>query len=217
MPNPFIQPFDHLPATLPVFPLAGAVVMPGAQLPLNIFETRYLNMVQDALSSHRLIGMIQPATKTGSSLQPLHRTGCAGRISAYQETSDGRIEIVLNGVCRFDTGEELPCTRGYRLIVPDWSRFASDYEFPRFDESRQQRPFFTVLDHYLEAKELEIESSVIHRLPFARLLNVLTTLLPLHRCDKQAIIETVSFDDRYQLLLNQFELGGSGAPSHRRH
>ncbi len=217
MQSPFIPRFDHLPATLPIFPLAGAVVMPGAQLPLNIFEPRYLNMVQDALASHHLIGMIQPDEQAGDSEPRLHRTGCAGRISAYQETYDGRIEIVLSGVCRFDIREELPTTRGYRLVVPDWSRFSSDYEFPRFDEARQQAPFFNVLDHYLETQELELDESVIRKLPFARLLNVLTTLLPLRHADKQAIIEAVSFDERYRLLISRFEQSGSGTPSPLRH
>ncbi len=217
MQNPFIPRFDHLPATLPIFPLAGAVVMPGAQLPLNIFEPRYLNMVQDALASHHLIGMIQPDAKAGESEPRLCHTGCAGRISAYQETYDGRIEIVLSGVCRFDIREELPTTRGYRLVVPDWNRFSSDYEFPRFDEERQQAPFFNVLDHYLETEELELDESVIRKLPFARLLNVLTTLLPLRHADKQAIIEAVTFDERYRLLISRFEQSGSGATSPLRH
>ena len=213
MQNPFIQTFDQLPTTLPIFPLQGAVVMPGAQLPLNIFEPRYLNMVEDALASHHLIGMIQPNDPGGD----VHRTGCAGRISAFQETYDGRIEIVLSGVCRFDIQHELPTTRGYRMVVPDWGRFAADYEFPRFDQRSQQSPFFTELNHYLEAKELEIDESVIHKLPFARLLNVLTTLLPLHHKEKQTIIEAVSFEERYRLLISQFERAGSGTPSYLRH
>ncbi len=217
MQSPFIPPFDQLPVTLPVFPLAGAVVMPGAQLPLNIFEPRYLNMVQDALACHHLIGMIQPAEQAGGHEPCLLRTGCAGRISAYQETYDGRIEIVLSGVCRFDIREELPTTRGYRLVVPDWNRFAVDYEFPRFDKERLQAPFFNVLDRYLESEELELDESVIRKLPFARLLNVLTTLLPLRHADKQAIIDTVSFDERYRLLISRFEQSGSHTTPPLRH
>lgn len=213
MQNPFIPTFSQLPATLPIFPLEGAVVMPGAQLPLNIFEPRYLKMVQDTLASHHLIGMIQPESQSDTPDLPISRTGCAGRITAYQETSDGRIEIALSGVCRFDIQEELPTTGGYRLIVPDWNRFASDYEFPRFDERRQQATFFNALDHYLRAKELKIDDSVLHKVPFARLLNVLATLLPLRPRDKQAIIEAISFDERYKLMLNQFELAGNDTPS----
>jgi Lon protease-like protein len=217
MQNPFIQSFDQLPETLPVFPLEGAVVMPGAQLPLNIFEPRYLKMVQDSLASHHLIGMIQPGAQSQSEEHSLCTTGCAGRLSSYQETTDGRIEILLSGVCRFDIAQELPTTRGYRMVVPDWRRFELDYDYPGFDESRLQTPFFTQLDHYLVSKDLEIDRSAIHIIPFARLLNVLTTLLPLPHDDKQAIIEAVTFDERYRLLISQFELAGSDAPSHLRH
>ena len=104
--TPFMPGFDQLPETLPIFPLSDAVVMPGSELPLNIFEPRYLNMVSDALSTHRMIGMIQPDPDARDE-DGLCRTGCAGRITQYRETSDGRIEMVLSGVCRFDLGEEL--------------------------------------------------------------------------------------------------------------
>lgn len=99
--NPFIAPHHQLPKTLPVFPLPGTIVMPGNELPLNIFEPRYLNMVSDALSTHRMIGMIQPDPRSEGE-NDLYQTGCAGRITQYRETSDGRIEIVLCGVCRYD-------------------------------------------------------------------------------------------------------------------
>ncbi len=217
MHNPFIPSFDRLPDRLPIFPLDGAVVMPGAQLPLNIFEPRYLNMVEDSLASHHLIGMIQSGAGREDDSSSLCTTGCAGRLSTYQETADGRIEIVLSGVCRFDIRQELPTTRGYRLVIPDWGRFESDYDYPDFDETRQQAPFFTMLDRYLASKELDIDRSAIHSIPFARLLNVLTTLLPLPHGDKQTIIETLSFDERYKLLISQFQLAGSDAPSHMRH
>jgi Lon protease-like protein len=95
-------------------------------LPLNIFEPRYLNMINDALGGHRMIGMIQPDPAAGSESE-VFRTGCAGRITQYRETADCRIEMVLTGVCRFDLVEELSTTRGYRMIVPDWSRFSEDY------------------------------------------------------------------------------------------
>ena len=95
--SPFIAPYSRLPQTLPIFPLPGAIVMPGSDLPLNIFEPRYLNMVSDALSTHRMIGMIQTDPKSPDS-SALCRTGCAGRITQYRETNDGRIEMVLSGV-----------------------------------------------------------------------------------------------------------------------
>ena len=125
--NPFIPPFEALPDTLPIFPLPGAIVLPHTELPLNIFEPRYLNMTNDALGSHRMIGMIQPDPQ-GETEGRVYRTGCAGRITQFRETADCRIEMTLTGVCRFDLAEELSTTRGYRLVVPDWSRFAGDYE-----------------------------------------------------------------------------------------
>ncbi len=217
MQSPFIQAFDQLPDTLPVFPLEGAVVMPGAQLPLNIFEPRYLNMIEDAMASQHLIGMIQPEAHGENQGYSLRRTGCAGRITTYQETFDGRIEIVLSGVCRFDMQEELPTTRGYRLVIPDWSRFELDYDYPRFEVSKQQERFFEQLEGYMSVQELSIDQNVIHDIPLARLMNILTTLLPLHHEDKQAIIEAVSFESRYNLLVSQFERVGSGGPSQLHH
>ena len=115
----------QLPDVLPVFPLANAVVLPGGYLPLNIFEPRYLNMVQDAMEGHRLVGMVQP--RDDSTKPELYQVGCAGRVTRYYETQDGRLEIVLSGLCRFRIGEELSTTRGYRLIKPDWSEFEIDY------------------------------------------------------------------------------------------
>jgi uncharacterized protein len=217
MQSPFIQGFDQLPDTLPIFPLEGAVVMPGAQLPLNIFEPRYLNMIEDAMASQHLIGMIQPEAHDKAQGHLLHGTGCAGRITTYQETFDGRIEIVLSGVCRFDMQEELPTTRGYRLVIPDWSRFELDYDYPHFEATNQQEEFFERLEGYMSAQELSIDPNVIHDIPLARLMNVLTTLLPLPHKDKQAIIEAVSFESRYNLLVSQFERVGSGGPSHLHH
>ncbi len=121
-----MQQYDQLPDYLPIFPLPNSVVLPGGQLPLNIFEPRYLNMVNDAMEKHRLIGLIQPRDE--SSKPELFDVGCAARITKYEETNDGRIEIILSGLCRFKVKDELTATRGYRLVLPDWTEFESDYE-----------------------------------------------------------------------------------------
>lgn len=210
--SPFIVPYDQLPETLPIFPLSGAIVMPGNELPLNIFEPRYLNMVNDTLSTHRMIGMIQPVPD-GKDESGLCRTGCAGRITQYRETSDGRIEMVLSGVCRFDLGQELPTTRGYRLIIPDWSRFSDDYE-DRENELRNQHDFLTrTLRRYFEIKKLEVDWSVLERLPTVKLMNSLSMALPLSNQDKQVLLETVEPADRlyaFTALLGG-ELDASGS------
>ena len=198
--NPFIVPFEQLPETLPIFPLPGAVLMPGNDLPLNIFEPRYLNMISDALSSHRMIGMIQPDPDTNDE-SGLCLTGCAGRISQYRETNDGRLEIQLSGVCRYDVSEELSTTRGYRLIIPDWSRFPDDYA----DHEAVLRSGHSLLLHtlkrFFDAKQLEIDWTMLERLPTARLMNSLSMALPISEQDKQVLLETVEPLERFNTFI----------------
>lgn len=188
--SPFIARFYQLPDTLPVFPLPGAIVMPGNELPLNIFEPRYLNMVNDALSTHHMIGMIQPDPDTTNGTELCH-TGCAGRITQYRETDDGRIEMILSGVCRYDIGEELPTTRGYRLIVPDWSRFREDYADHEGTLRAEHDRLIRTLKHYFQVKGLEADWSMVERLSTVRLMNSLHMALPLSERHKQVLLETV--------------------------
>ena len=210
--NPFISPHEALPETLPIFPLTGAIVLPRTELPLNIFEPRYLNMVEDALGSHRMIGMIQP-DPGGKAEGAIHRTGCAGRITQYRETSDCRIEMVLTGVCRFDVAAELPTTRGYRLIVPDWSRFADDYV--EQDEALRPRhaQLIESLKRYFDVNDLEADLPMLERLPTARLVDSLVLALPLEAAEKQMLLESVSAESRLEnfvaLLDGDFEIPDS--------
>jgi len=119
--------FEDLPAVIPVFPLPEVLLLPGGMLPLNIFEPRYLAMVQAALAADRMIGMIQPLAAEGRAGDPpLYDTGCAGRISRFEETPDGRFLISLKGVCRFDIAEELATQEGYRRVRADWSHYERD-------------------------------------------------------------------------------------------
>lgn len=209
MQNPFIPAYQELPSTLPIFPLTGAVVMPGAQLPLNIFEPRYMNMVQDVLGKHHLIGMIQPDAGKRASNDQLHSTGCAARVSFYNETHDGRMEIIVTGVCRFDITAELPSDRGYRQIKPNWQRFKSDYDFnlPTPDDKRST--IYSILDRYLNFNALETDTEQLRKLTTPLLVNVLTTALPLSYEDKQTILDTVSFDERFQLLVAKMQMASS--------
>ena len=124
---------DTLPATLPIFPLAGVLLLPHGQLPLNIFEPRYLAMVSEAMSGARLIGMVQPVRPEdeGGEAPAVYGTGCAGRITGFEETDDGRFLITLTGLCRFDIAEELPLDEsGFRPVRADYSRFAADLDEP---------------------------------------------------------------------------------------
>jgi Lon protease-like protein len=193
--SPFIIPYEQLPKTLPIFPLPGAIVMPGNQLPLNIFEPRYLNMVNDVLSTHRMIGMIQPNQKAGDETE-LHRTGCAGRITEYRETDDGRIEMVLSGVCRYDVDEVLPTTRGYSLCVPNWSRFRGDYATEEVKLHGEHERLVQTLKRYFEANGLDTDWSALQRLPTVKLMNTLSMALPFSEQDKQVLLETIEPAER---------------------
>jgi hypothetical protein len=189
-----------LPAELPIFPLAGPVAMPGIQLPLNIFEPRYLNMVQDAMGGDHLIGMIQPLTGQEEVEIPLlHKIGCAGRITSYSETNDGRIVIVLTGVCRFEILGELEERHGYRRVRVGWDRFASDFLTEQDGIVNRDR-FLTSLRNYVRPRGIEIPWDDLKTMADLDLVNLLTAHLPLTPEDKQALIETNTLADRAELM-----------------
>lgn len=210
MRSPFTPPFERLPSTLPIFPLPNAVVMPGAQLPLNIFEPRYLNMVFDSLGESRLIGMVQPRPDDDRTSEPsVYETGTAGLITSYSETSDGRLLIVLTGVCRFDIDAEMPTTRGYRRVVADWSRFALDYDVsPETGVDRQR--FMGLLKAYFNREQLEVDWSVLEGLAPPVLHNLLIGQLPFDVAERQTLVETVGADDRARLLIGLLDQAISG-------
>jgi len=153
--SPFLQTFAHLPRELPIFPLSGAVVLPGVQLPLNIFEPRYLRMIGAALAEDHLIGMVQPRGDDTDDTPAVHRIGCAGRITSYSETADGRIVLVLTGLCRFQIAEELPARDGYRRVRPDWSRFAGDYDLEGEAIGNRER-FMGSLRAFCDQRSVEV-------------------------------------------------------------
>ena len=192
--SPFMQTFDQLPATLPVFPLPNAVLLPGASLPLNIFEPRYLNMLQDAMESHHLIGMIQPRDE--SSLPPLYDVGCAGRITRYEETNDGRLEITLTGLCRFEIKQELSTLRGYRLIEPDWSGFSIDFEEQEEPDSQSKLAFNAAVRSYFIQNNMDADWGLLDKLRVEELANSLFNYLDLTNEDKQMLIETDTLANR---------------------
>ena len=192
--SPFMQSFERLPQTLPIFPLGSTIMFPGGNLPLNIFEPRYVNMLQDAMRSDQLIGMIQP--RDDSEKSPLHRVGCAGRVTRYEEDYDGRIEIVLTGLCRFEIQEELTTTRGYRLVVPNWSKFESDYEVQEPASEIAKVSFITALKRYFVENNMEADWGMLDKLDTEELANSLFSFLPLGAEDKQLLVETDNFADR---------------------
>ena len=193
----FVQRHDQLPAALPVFPLPGVILLPGAYLPLNIFERRYLNMVEDALQDSRLIGMLQP--RDDDDPGGLYDVGCAGRITDYRETPDSRLEIVLTGVCRFDVMQELPTVRGYRMVQPDWDPYAGDHEEDAVDV-RLRDTFTDNLQGYLETREISLDWERMQKLPAETLVSHLAMALPLPAEDKQLLLEAGDLTQRIRLF-----------------
>lgn len=208
-PNPFHPDLQELPRALPIFPLPGVILLPRAQLPLNVFEPRYLNMTLDALGNGRMIGMIQPdPSRFGPDDEAVYGTGCAGRITAFTETDDGRLLIVLTGVCRFEIGEELPLQRGYRRVVPRWERYQQD-----LDEAEPPRvaagELLEAATRYLEAKGLTANLDDLSSLSPEDVVNALGMNLPFEPEEKQALLEAPTPAERAQAFLALAEMTAS--------
>ena len=205
--TPFHPRFEELGPTLPVFPLTGVLLLPRGLLPLNIFETRYIAMVDDALSSDRMIGMVQPVDPHCRAHAPeIYRLGCAGRITSFEETDDGRYLITLCGVCRFRIAEELEKTRGYRRVSADWSCFPDDLgeppDLPVLDRDRLDR----ALGAYFERHGISANWQAIAQTPDERLITSLSMICPFEPPEKQALLEAPTLAGRAELLLSLIEM-----------
>jgi Lon protease-like protein len=198
---------DDLPQVIPVFPLDGALLLPGGQLPLNIFEPRYLNMFDDAMSGERIIGMVQTLAG-GDPLRPrLAPVGCAGRVTSFAETSDGRYLVTLTGVCRFQTGEELPVRSPYRQVRARFAPYEADLRDDGLDEilGQDSGPFLRALRRYLDHRGLAIDWTSAESAPLDALVNSLAMALPFEPTEKQALLETQTVSDRCAALVALLE------------
>lgn len=196
-----------LPQVIPVFPLDGALLLPRGDLPLQIFEPRYLNMVDDVMAGDRIIGMVQ--TRPGSerarpSLAPI---GCAGRVTSYAETSDGRYLITLTGVCRFMVGDELSASTPYRQVRADYGPFEQDLSTPEDEgDAADRRRFVKALKSYLNNRDLDIDVETATNAPLDALVTSLAMGLPFDASEKQALLEAPGFPERYQALTALLEI-----------
>jgi hypothetical protein len=229
---------DHteLPASLPIFPLTGVLLLPRGKLPLNVFEPRYLNMVRDALASDRMIGMVQPreddpTTLTGpppDAVPPdaalgerppaLYPTGCAGRITAFSESDDGRFQITLTGIARFAITGEAPALRGYRRVVPDWEPYRADLAD---DTAAIDRPrLLTALKAFFKLNDITADWDSIAATPDERLVTSLAMICQFAPSEKQALLEARDLGERSRVMTALVEmavLGRSTAGDTARH
>ncbi|MDA0359366.1 MAG: LON peptidase substrate-binding domain-containing protein [Candidatus Puniceispirillaceae bacterium] len=204
----FDPEFDQLPMRIPIFPLPSALLLPGGQLPLNVFEPRYLAMVKHALATPtRLIGMVQPRDLAGDATAeepPLFETGCAGRVSFFQESDDGRFVIALNGVCRFHRLDQQLDPNGFLVADVDWRPFANDL---RMDISALDRdPLMDVLRRYFDLKGFETDWTQIENSDNHQLLATLSMVCPFEVAEKQALLEADSMASRADLLIAMMEM-----------
>ena len=205
----FDPEFDQLPMRIPIFPLPSALLLPGGQLPLNIFEPRYLAMVTHALATPtRLIGMLQPLDHhAGDDMAEdpgLFETGCAGRLSFFQESDDGRFVVALNGVCRFHRLRQELDPNGFLVADVDWQPFANDL---RVDLSALDRdPLISVLKRYFDMKGLETDWTQIENSDNHQLLATLSMICPFEVAEKQALLEADSMAKRADLLIAMMEM-----------
>lgn len=206
---PYRQTSD-LPQLIPVFPLDGALLLPGGELPLQIFEPRYLNMIDDVMAGDRVIGMIQ--TRGGDRMRPgLAKVGCVGRITSYNETSDGRYLITLTGLCRFEAGEELDLRLPYRQLRARYERFGDDLDRDERAEATEaaRARFASALKRYLNHRELDIDWETANDAPLEALVNSLCMGLPFEPAEKQAFLEAPDLVGRFEVLTTLLEIDAS--------
>jgi Lon protease-like protein len=195
---------SDLPAVIPVFPLPGALLLPRGQMPLNIFEPRYVAMVDFALSSgHRLIGMIQPdPTHPGPEDKPnLFRVGCVGRITQFAESGDGRYLLQLTGVARFRIEDELSVTTLFRQCHVNYAPFVDDFVARKGEEAVNRKALLAALSGFLKANKLKADWDGIQNAPNEALVNALAMMSPYGPAEKQALLEAADLKTRAEILV----------------
>jgi len=203
------------PEVVPLFPLGGALLLPRGQMPLNVFEPRYLAMIDDALRTDRVIGMIQPEPETGRQpeIPPLLKVGCLGRITQFAETGDGRYIVTLTGISRFRLLEEPLVTTAYRQAKVDYSEFAADFVARIGEEEVDRKGLLKALRSFAKANELKIDWKGVNEAPNEALVNALSMMCPFGPREKQALLEARSLKDRAEVLvaITEIELARGGS------
>lgn len=202
---------EDLPQVIPLFPLDGALLLPHASRPFNIFEPRYLNMLDDVMAAERIIGMVQTAPGGSRERPRVAHVGCAGRVTSFGESPDGRYLITLTGLCRFRLLDELPGPMPYRQARVDFPAYAADLEpLPRDADAGADRGRLTdALKPYLEHRGLRIDWSALADAPVAALVNSLAMALPFEHAELQALLEAEDLAARRKTLIALLEIDGA--------
>jgi len=199
--SPFVQPFENLPDELPLYTLENAL-LPGGELPVELSNPVDLVMFRDTLKTDQLIGMVQPQNNNPDN--GLFQTGCAGRIRQYRERNDGRLNIMLTGVCRYKIVEELPTKNGYRIARVDWSTFKNDYETEEVDPTKVNT-FKTILRSYFDRHNMQVDWEVLDKLHIEKVVNNLVLVMNLDIESKQRLLESPSVTQRLAVFSELLE------------
>jgi uncharacterized protein len=203
-----------MPMNIPVFPLSGALLLPRSEMPLNIFEPRYLAMMDSAISSHRIIGMVQPLGSSGGDKPALARIGCAGRITAFSEQPDGRLLVTLTGITRFAIVKEQEISLPWREMEATYDEFAGDFEEGYGEDKVDRNELLGALRSYLDANGLKADWSEVAKAGNETLVNTLAMLAPYDSPSKQALLEAPDLKTRADVLVALTEVSlareGSG-------
>lgn len=211
--NKVYRELADLPGQLRIFPLSGCLLLPRVELPLNIFEPRYIDLIDAALAADRLIGMIQPSIEAAESLSPgLFPVGCAGRLTRFAETGDGRYIVTLEGVCRFRVIGELGTGELYRTVSADFTPFVDDLVADRGQEWVDRDAVFKALRAYTEKNSIPVDWNSIRDSSSEMLVNALSMMSPFGPAEKQALLEAPDLATRARILVTatEFELAGGG-------
>jgi hypothetical protein len=210
----FHPAFEDLPLEIPIFPLSGALLLPAGRLPLNIFEPRYLAMVEDALAAGRMLGMVQ-----GDGSLPRHKgdaqiysIGCLGRVSSFSETEDGRMLITLTGVIRYRVTEEVAGRRGYRRVRAAYEPFAADLAVERETPAVDRLALLAALRPYFKARGIEANWDAIEATADAMLVTTLAMVCPFDVREKQALLEAPDTTERGRMLIALMQMDSHGIP-----
>jgi Lon protease-like protein len=200
---------EDLPQVIPLFPLDGALLLPHASRPLNIFEPRYLNMLDDVMAAERIVGLVQTAPGGTPERPYLAHVGCAGRVTSFGETPDGRYLISLTGLCRFRLESEISSPTPYRQAKVDYSPYAQDLEARPDDTGADRQRLMDALTPYLEHRGLRIDWGQLHEAPIAQLVDSLAMALPFDHPELQALLEAPDIDARRLTLITLLEIDGA--------
>jgi hypothetical protein len=206
---------EDLPAEIPIFPLSGALLLPGGRLPLNIFESRYLAMAEDALGAGRMFGMVQgdPALPRIDGDSQVYRVGCLGRLSSFAETEDGRLLITLTGLIRYRVVEEVEGRRGYRRARVDYAPYAADLALGGPPPKVDRAALLDALRAYFRAKGIEANWEAIEQTADAMLITTLCMVCPFEVREKQALLEAPDPEERAKLLIALMQMDSHGMAS----